>query len=461
MKELKCLSVDKKYGKTTQYILQDKNDGSTIMWSADILKEHIRRKLVTVSNLTLTVDNKLRMHKEGVTPTKSTKQRVKRQPNIVLETEESAKKLVAKAKLMKRCEIHGTNMHGHWYYVEKTAKHHIIYIPDNVTYIETNYNSLTHFLEKKKGYVQVIGGRGLVVTYRLFHRSHRNLTIDITYLHTDKVNNMEEMFCDCKSEIVGLEHLNTSNVKTMRGMFEHCKAEKLDLSHFDTRQVKDMISMFMCTETEILDLSSFNTSNVESMVGMFRGCDAHIINVSSFNTSKVTNMQEMFENCAVNNLDLRNFDTQNVEVMDSMFAKMKTHILDLSSFNTENVITMSFMFYECQADYIDIRSFNISKCTETMSMFSKCRVGTIMLKDIVKHNCPHMECMFEGCTVKEWDFTAVKEADTIEEVVDYGFFFCFYKEYKSLTTIKLPKQNKFMKKLIETQIKDRAKLILV
>lgn len=84
--------------------------------------------------------------------------------------------------------------------------------------------------------------------------------IDLTYLNTMNVVNMEGVFYECESlKELDLSKFNTSNVVGMAFMFSGCKnLEEALLGSFDTSKVVDMLAMFEnCINLRKLDLSSF------------------------------------------------------------------------------------------------------------------------------------------------------------------------------------------------------------
>ena len=122
------------------------------------------------------------------------------------------------------------------------------------------------------------------------------------YLCTDSVNDMSQMFYQCKAlNSLDLSHFNTERVTTMTGMFHYCFAlTQLDLSTFSTEKVDNMSYMFgFCNQLTELDLSTFDTQTVNKMEGMFVG-DAALtcIYVSgSFALDQVTQSTSMFKYC--------------------------------------------------------------------------------------------------------------------------------------------------------------------
>ena len=142
---------------------------------------------------------------------------------------------------------------------------------------------------------------------------------------------------------------NTINAKSCVNWFRGFPSLEniIDLSYLNTSSVTNMNSMFyQCPSLTSIDCSNFNTSNVTNMVGMFLGCtNLTNLDLSSFNTNNVTNMDSMFWEC--NNLtsvDLSSFNTSNVTSMRTMFYHCNSLIsLNLSNFNTNNVILILVM----------------------------------------------------------------------------------------------------------------------
>ncbi len=128
--------------------------------------------------------------------------------------------------------------------------------------------------------------------------------------------------------------------------------EMKSLSYLNTDSVNDMSDMFYgCSSLSVLDLSHFNTERVTTMKEMFCGCDMlTTLNVTSFCTSRVDNMESMFQGCRrLTSLTLRSFDTRGVTNMNSMFFNDRSlttiYVSDL--FVTDKVTNSEFMFYDC------------------------------------------------------------------------------------------------------------------
>ena len=320
------------------YRLQDKN-GNEQDIKSNQLKQAIRDKRVEVKNLTLTSDNRL----VDTTP---------EQIPGLSETE----KLKALIQQWKKdgIVIEVPTYCGHkCYVISLSASKHIIYIPDDVTYLNKDIHNqtFTKYIKDLSGHIRVIGGKGLKST--------------------------RDMFNNCNIETIDLTKLNTKNVVDMRSMFFMCKARAIEFnahySDFSTQNVKHMTGMFCYCNAEILKLNGFDTRNVKDMSVMFCGCHARSIDLSSFSTKNVINMDGMFWGCKTRVLDLVMFDTSRVENMYHMFAECETEILDLSSFKTENTLNMSGMFENCKATYIDLKSFNVSINADIRSIFNNCK----------------------------------------------------------------------------------------
>ena len=123
-------------------------------------------------------------------------------------------------------------------------------------------------------------------------------TLDLTYLDTSKVTNMERMFEGCSNlTSIDVSNFDTSKVIDMTGMFNKCSNLKnLDVSNFDTSNVTTMRTMFqLCSSLTELDLSNFDTSKVIDMAYMFNSCyKLQTLNMSQANFSKVTSYKYMF-----------------------------------------------------------------------------------------------------------------------------------------------------------------------
>ena len=115
--------------------------------------------------------------------------------------------------------------------------------------------------------------------------------IDLTYLDTSYVTNMQGWFGSCKNlkEIIGLENFNTSNVTNMMQMFAYCdKLENLDLRNFKTDKLTSTDLMFFnCSNLETLRLNTYSLENLTSYENMFNGITSGInIYVPDVETAK-------------------------------------------------------------------------------------------------------------------------------------------------------------------------------
>ena len=221
--------------------------------------------------------------------------------------------------------------------------------------------------------------------------NYSGTTLDLSWLRTDKITNMNGMFAYCSAlTSVNLSSFNTNNVTSMSYMFSDCsKLTGITFpQNFGLPTAEDatnnMYSMFYhCTSLISLDLSNFNTSKVKNMVSMFEGCSSLIsLDLSSFNTGKVTDMRAMFYKCSsLTSLNLSSFDTSSCIYMGSyssydnsssgMFSGCSSLTsLDLSKFNTSKVTDMSYMFAYCSIlTSLDLSSFDFTNVTVYSNMF--------------------------------------------------------------------------------------------
>lgn len=188
-------------------------------------------------------------------------------------------------------------------------------------------------------------------------------------------------FYNCKSltTITGISYLKTDNVTNMRNMFFLCSnLTSLNLNSFKTDNVTNMSYMFRsCTGLKTLYMNGFKTGNVTDMNSMFYHCSGLTdLDLRNFKTDKVTDMRYMFDSCAgLTNLDLSSFKTDNVTNMNGMFRGCTgLTSLDLSSFKTDNVKNMSQMFSGCtnlQTIYVS-DEWSSEKVGSGVSMFDGC-----------------------------------------------------------------------------------------
>ncbi len=100
-----------------------------------------------------------------------------------------------------------------------------------------------------------------------------NIEIDLSLFNSKNVEDMRRMFYHSRdlrvnplendSKLLNLSFLDTSSVTNMNYMFEGSKFTNIDLSNFNTKSVRDMSYMFSeCSNLTSLDLSTFNIEKV-------------------------------------------------------------------------------------------------------------------------------------------------------------------------------------------------------
>ena len=98
--------------------------------------------------------------------------------------------------------------------------------------------------------------------------------LDIQKLKTSNITSMNWMFTRCESlKELNLLNFDTSNVKEMMCVFSGCiKLEKINFN-FNTSKVNNMRNMFFeCKSLKEIDVSNFDTSNVKNFSEMFYRC---------------------------------------------------------------------------------------------------------------------------------------------------------------------------------------------
>ena len=128
------------------------------------------------------------------------------------------------------------------------------------------------------------------------HKGNYKLLI----LNNDKLENLKDMFYECK-ELKKINFIKfNQNINSMNSMFSGCKSlTSINVSKFNTNNVKSMNSMFYdCKSLTSIDVSKFNTQNVNSMDCMFSRCEnLTSIDVSKFNIKNINSMDYMFDGC--------------------------------------------------------------------------------------------------------------------------------------------------------------------
>ena len=228
----------------------------------------------------------------------------------------------------------------------------------------------------------------------------------ISYLKTDNMTDMHDMFVDCSSlTSLDVTSFKTDNVTNMSEMFYRCSSlTSLDVSGFKTDNVTDVSGMFgWCSGLTSLDVSGFKTDNVTDMGGMFWRCSGlTTIDVSGFNTEKVTNMWVMFSDCSgLTSLDVSGFKTDNVTDMSYMFSGCSgLASLDVSGFKTANVTNMREMFYRCSSLMsLDVSGFKTDNVTDMGAMFYGCYgLTSLDVSGFNTDNVTNMRDMFRWCS---------------------------------------------------------------
>ena len=234
----------------------------------------------------------------------------------------------------------------------------------------------------------------IIDTSYLFYK-HQSETLELNYLYTPNVINMESMFEDCEALNINANLLDTANVTTMKKMFKHSKASTINFLNFNTQKVTNFSEMFHGASVEHLDLSSFDTSSAYTLAEMFRSARALSINLSSFNTANVTDMDLLFYGSRALSLDLSSFNTSKITNMKDMFAYCEAIEINLSSFDTSKVTNMSYMFSHSHAQSLDLSSFDTSKVNNMDRMFYWSKAKSIYLLSFNTANVTNMSSMFE------------------------------------------------------------------
>lgn len=93
-------------------------------------------------------------------------------------------------------------------------------------------------------------------------------TIDLSWLRTDNITNMNKMFEGCKSYSIDISLFDTSNVTTMQNFFNSSYVRTIDFTGLDTSKVEQFNGAFancsLLTTISLVDMSGVN--NITSLV---------------------------------------------------------------------------------------------------------------------------------------------------------------------------------------------------
>ena len=347
---IRCIEKTKdKRGRITDYLLVDEK-GNRMPFTSEELHNAMRRKYITVTNLILTKDNKIREIAEISNDVDDYK----------VKAEKYIQQKLAKVKLMggKVLELKAADKKS-FYVWSKSNTEHIIYIPADVIDINSNNEMYTTPLRKLQGTIVVYGGRGLTDIGYMFYGFQAKY-IDLQYFDTSNVTNMMSLFYCSNVEKIYFYEFDTHKVTNMSLMFSKCQhLTELDLSSFNTRNVVNMEGMFEWCSVHHLDLSNFDTKCVATFEGMFVGCEFDKLNIKSFSTSTAVSFKRMFRGCTVKGtFDLTHFDTHNVGLFSEMFSRFSADVLDLTSFCLDKAIGTYNMLECCNAKIIRVAKNN-------------------------------------------------------------------------------------------------------
>ena len=135
-----------------------------------------------------------------------------------------------------------------------------------------------------------------------FFAECKNITLkdlNFSFLLIENVQDMSYCFSGCKNiEINDKSHFDSKSVKDMRYIFSCSDISKINMAYLNTDNVENMDGFFSeCKNIKDDHLSSLNTQNIVKMNYMFQGSDLQDLDLSLLNTNKVKDMTGFFANC--------------------------------------------------------------------------------------------------------------------------------------------------------------------
>jgi surface protein len=151
-------------------------------------------------------------------------------------------------------------------------------------------------------------------------------TLDISGFHLDACTDTSGMFTNCsKLTALNVSNFGMGNVVNMKDMFNTCSAlsNLTGLDQWNTTKVQNMENVFMdCRALTTLDLSAWDYSAVTTMRKFCGGASAlTTVNFGTPASANLLNMEAMFQQCiALVDCDISGFDVSAVTTMKDMFV---------------------------------------------------------------------------------------------------------------------------------------------
>jgi surface protein len=350
-------TIRDKAGRIIGYELID-NNGTRARVKSDALKKAIRAQEVSVTNLTLTSDNRLISTDEKINTDKYV---------IVIDRDFIDNNIGSPDKQSrKKYDITFKSYGDKFVSLLNKAK-------------AMGYKCITY---KKRTCIVIETQQGIQFIAERFEFKH-----------------CSRLFMHCNMNKLDISEIDASQVTSMKEMFKFGHIKQLNIGNMDTNNVINMSHMFEYSVIDKIDLSGINTSNVKDMSYMFATCDTKEINLTGLDTSKVTNMSHMFDECTAK-IDIRHFNTSNVIDMSYLFCGCHSDNIKVNHLDTHNVIDMSGMFsaFKCEGNW-EFGYMDTSKVKDMMCMFEYSNIGNIDLSTLDLSRVSRMESMFRGCNV--------------------------------------------------------------
>ena len=258
---------------------------------------------------------------------------------------------------------------------------------------------------------------------------------EIHMIIINQLNNLEEMFYNCKSlkNIEELKYLDTSKVHNYSKMFSGCSSlsDIKFLEKWDVSNGKKFYKMFEnCSSLTDLDaLENWDVSNSYNFSSMFERCSSlvSIRGLKNWNVSNAINFKEMFleciklsdlnglENWTFSNKD--NFDDIPNEYFENK-EEEKVMYMEVSGLRADNQnskkINLFFMFSKCLSilNLDPLKNWNVSNVGNNKGLFNNC-IALLDLSGVEKWDVSkqtNFSDIFNSCSslkqiksLKNWD----------------------------------------------------------
>ena len=233
------------------------------------------------------------------------------------------------------------------------------------------------------------GSKGTLTKMDYMFNGCTNLnTVDLTYLHTERVSSLNKCFCGCYN-LNTISNFNTSNVKYMVNTFGSCD-NLTTIPNFDTSNVEDFnYAFYKCYN--LINIPNLNLSKVNNLYSSFSACEK-LESINS-NLCNVIEGGSAFENCK--NLVSVESNFCNLRSGFRMFANCYS-LQNIPNLNLSNLEIGEQMYYVCP-NLNGLGDIELPKLKNAPYMFASSGITNVSNVNVC--NTINATGMFAGCNL--------------------------------------------------------------